>query len=118
MRLSLLTTKIQNVANATEFDVTTLEIVNLALEQGPKEGLDYKTIRARLRVHAEIDKLKGGESEIFLDDKDFKTLKDAISPLKFHGRNKVVDALVSELFSDEDEIEETNPLPTNDLKAV
>lgn len=104
-QISLLKSEIDG-GQGKKFPVVTLEIITAAMDQGPKEGLDMKTVRARLRFDKAIAKLTPESEVLELDAADFKTLQDAIEPTRWIGRNIVVNTLIGELFADEDE----NPL--------
>lgn len=104
--ISLLKTTIKNERNATEFSVSTLEIIVAALDQSPKEGLDMSTVRARLRFDKAIAKLEPDAIALELDEADFKTVKEAMEPTRWLGRNIVVNTLVSELADDEPVVRE------------
>ena len=64
----------------------TLDLMNLALNNPPREGFDLKEMKARLRVEEAFSKKKDGK--IQLEDADFDILKRCVQSMRWVSRDK------------------------------
>ena len=64
----------------------TLDLMNLAFNNPPREGFDLKEMKARLRVEEAFSKKKDGK--IQLEDADFEVLKNCVNGMRWVSRDK------------------------------
>ena len=68
-------------------NATTASLLQLCLNVPPQGGLDFATIRTRLRVADVLEKAKPG-SDIKLEDSDYATALEAVRAMKWGGVHK------------------------------
>lgn len=98
--------KIQNGVVATKQGnaaVTTLDLINVALNNAPEKGLSIADFRNRARLDRHIEEQSKSLSElpatndpvyITLDNQDFETLKEAVMPVRWTITGKIVSDFV------------------------
>lgn len=97
--------------------VKTIDLINAALNNAPEKGLSIADFRSRARFDRNIesqlaeiakrDFVAGAAVNLELDDQDFSTLKEAVTPMRWTVIGKIVSDFV--LAFDEPETEEAKP---------
>jgi hypothetical protein len=103
-----------SLPNGQQQPVTTLELITRALESGGETGLSIKTILARTRLDRQLEKISPDQDTLTLTDDDFKTLQEAVEPIKWISNSGTIKRLVLDLFSPAEEAE----VVTSELHAV
>ena len=84
--------------------VTTLDLINSALDAPVASGLSVADFRARNKVDKALDKLTPESTELYLSDADYETLKSAVEGLRFNNRQSIVKSFIEDLFPEVHEL--------------
>ena len=98
MKISLSSADLISPNGIEKQTVTTLEIINKALDGGGKEGISVASIRTRIKIDNKIAELPADATELELNEDESKELATAFGSLSFQVRLPIINTLVSELF--------------------
>jgi hypothetical protein len=115
-KISLKKAKV-DLQNGNSGDITTLELINKALDGAPAEGLSVADFRARAKVDITLNKLAPDAEELILNDADFATVQKSFESVRFISRHDVIKTLMAELNPEVEEAYPT-PMPERELHAV